>query len=412
MISIGLDIGSTTIKAIALDEKHNIVFAKYERHNAQIREKILLFLENIQECHHPDYVKLTITGSIGMGFAENYGYPFIQEVVAATKYVAGRHPEVKTMIDIGGEDAKVVFFRENEATDLRMNGNCAGGTGSFIDQMAILLGISNNELNNLALQAKRIYPIASRCGVFCKTDIQNLIAKNIDSTDISASIFHAVAVQTVMTLSHGCEITPPIMFCGGPLTFLPALRNAFKTYLQINDDDIVLTENSHLIPAWGAALYGLQTKEPPVELHNVITIFKTENHFKYTGAKNLQPLFNSKEQLESWKEDKQIHKVKTAEFIEGRQGVFLGIDSGSTTTKIIVITEKKEVLFNYYRSNNGNPINTVREGLKELQQKCLKHHTQLVIKGSCSTGYGEELIKTAFHLGDGVIETIAHFLAA
>ena len=412
MISIGLDIGSTTIKAIALDEKHNIVFAKYERHNAQIREKILLFLENIQECHHPDYVKLTITGSIGMGFAENYGYPFIQEVVAATKYVAGRHPEVKTMIDIGGEDAKVVFFRENEATDLRMNGNCAGGTGSFIDQMAILLGISNNELNDLALQAKRIYPIASRCGVFCKTDIQNLIAKNIDSTDISASIFHAVAVQTVMTLSHGCEITPPIMFCGGPLTFLPALRNAFKTYLQINDDDIVLTENSHLIPAWGAALYGLQTKEPPVELHNVITIFKTENHFKYTGAKNLQPLFNSKEQLESWKEDKQIHKVKTAEFIEGRQEVFLGIDSGSTTTKIIVITEKKEVLFNYYRSNNGNPINTVREGLKELQQKCLKHHTQLVIKGSCSTGYGEELIKTAFHLGDGVIETIAHFLAA
>jgi len=412
MISIGLDIGSTTIKAIAIDETQHVAFAKYERHNAQIYEKILLFLETIQASQRPDCIKLTITGSVGMGFAEKYGFPFIQEVVAATKYVAEQYPETKTMIDIGGEDAKVVFFKDKEAADLRMNGNCAGGTGSFIDQMALLLGVSNDELSNLALQSQRIYPIASRCGVFCKTDIQNLISKNIDSTDISASIFHAVAVQTVMTLSHGCELTSPIMFCGGPLTFLPALRNAFKTYLHLTDNEIILSENSHMIPSWGAALYGLQTREQPLKLHDIITLFKTGKHLTYTGVKDLHPLFSSQEELKAWKKDKLNYKIKTAQFIAGKQEVFLGIDSGSTTTKIIVINDKKEVLFSYYKPNNGNPIYTVKKGLLQLQRKCLDCHTQLVVKGSCSTGYGEELIKTAFHLENGVIETIAHFLAA
>ncbi|MFA6818997.1 MAG: acyl-CoA dehydratase activase, partial [Bacteroidaceae bacterium] len=222
-IRIGLDIGSTTIKAVVTDKNEKIIFSKYERHSARIREKVLAFLSEIKQQIGDVEAYTTITGSIGMGIAERYDIPFIQEVVSATQYMRKNHPDINTLIDIGGEDAKVVFFHDGQSPDLRMNGNCAGGTGAFIDQMAILLNVSIDELNEMALHASRIYPIASRCGVFCKTDIQNLLAKNADRNDIAASIFHAVAVQTVVTLSHGEDITPPILFCGGPLTFIPAL---------------------------------------------------------------------------------------------------------------------------------------------------------------------------------------------
>ncbi len=412
MLSLGLDIGSTTIKIIATNSNEQVVFAKYERHNALIREKVLAFLDEIEEKLHPEDVKLTITGSIGLGIAERYGIPFIQEVVASTHFVASRYSETKTLIDIGGEDAKVVFFHDREATDLRMNGNCAGGTGAFIDQMAILLGIDNDELSRLAMKSERIYPIASRCGVFCKTDIQNLIAKNVDTTDICASIFHAVAVQTVMTLSHGCDITPPILFSGGPLSFLPALRRAFRNYLNLEDQDMVVPDNSHLIPAWGTALYGLKSTDHRQTLGNIINLFKKENRVTYTGSKDFKPLFDSAVELSTWKEEKLKNKLQRASLEKGNQEVFLGIDSGSTTTKIVALNDKKQVLFTYYHSNNGNPILTVLNGLRELDETCQKAQTKLVIKSSCSTGYGEDLIKTAFHLENGVIETIAHYMAA
>ena len=412
MISIGLDIGSTTIKTIVINDKKQVIFAKYERHHAQIRKKILSILEDINNTLSPAESILTLTGSIGLGISEQYHFPFIQEVVAASNYVKTQHPEIKTLIDIGGEDAKIVFFKDGETTDLRMNGNCAGGTGSFIDQMAILLGITNEDLSNLALTSKQIYPIASRCGVFCKTDVQNLIAKNITPEDIAASIFHAVAVQTVMTLSHGHNISPPILFCGGPLTFLPALRTAFKSYLDLRDSDLVLPDQSHLIPAWGAALHGIQTKQELHTFHDIMSSFQKEDKATYTGSVSLTPLFKSTEQFEAWKKNKQNLSLPVASLSSGKQDIYIGIDSGSTTTKIVILNSEKQALFSYYKANQGNPIQTVSAGLQEFHQLCKQHHTEPIICGSCSTGYGEDLIKIAFHLEHGIIETIAHYLAA
>lgn len=254
MIRIGIDIGSTTVKVVALDETDRILFSKYERHHARAKEILIILLQELQAKVGDREIRLKITGSVGMGFAERYAFDFIQEVVAATKAIHHDYSQTASMVDIGGEDAKVVFFKEGKAADLRMNGNCAGGTGAFIDQMAVLLGVSIDELNELALQAVRIYPIASRCGVFCKTDIQNLIAKNVNRADIAASIFHAVAVQIVVTLAHGCTIAAPVLFCGGPLTFIPALRKAFTEYLSLSESDVILPENGTLLPALGAAL--------------------------------------------------------------------------------------------------------------------------------------------------------------
>ena len=227
MRKIGIDVGSTTVKVVALDEQGSVCFSRYKRHHARAREVVADMLGELLQEQGDVEACACITGSVGMGMSERHSIPFIQEVVAATKAIQQDYPQVASMIDIGGEDAKIVFFEHGEAADLRMNGNCAGGTGAFIDQMAVILGTDVDELNRLALKAGRIYPIASRCGVFCKTDIQNLVARNVSREDIAASIFHAVAVQTVMTLAHGWDIKAPVLFCGGPLTFIPALRKAF-----------------------------------------------------------------------------------------------------------------------------------------------------------------------------------------
>ena len=251
---IGIDIGSTTIKAVVTDEKPQKTFTHYTRHNANINASLAQCLTLIRKQIGDASASLRITGSIGIGVAEKCAVPFTQEVVAAARYVTTFCPEISTMIDIGGEDAKVVLFADGKPSELRMNGNCAGGTGAFIDQMAILMGARIDELNELALAADHIYPIASRCGVFCKTDVQNLIAKNAARADIARSIFHAVAVQTVTTLAHGQEITPPLLFVGGPLTFIPALRRAFTDFLKVSPDDCILPEDSSLIPAYGTAL--------------------------------------------------------------------------------------------------------------------------------------------------------------
>ena len=411
-VYIGLDIGSTTIKGVVIDEKGKVIFSKYERHGARIKEKVVALLSEIN-AHFPHHEAcLTITGSIGMGISERYALPFIQEVVSATLYMRTEHPEVNTLIDIGGEDAKVVFFRKDAAPDLRMNGNCAGGTGAFIDQMAILLNVDIAELNELALKATQIYPIASRCGVFCKTDIQNLLAKNANLNDIAASIFHAVAIQTVTTLSHGQDIRGPLLFCGGPLTFIPALRKAFADYLDLDEKTIILPSGSHLIPAHGAAIQSLQSSKGREPLEELLQRISTQEVSTYSGSKTLKPLFHHQEELSAWQQEKLHHRIPTAPLMAGRHEVTLGIDSGSTTTKIVVLNTNKELLFHYYSSNNGNPIGTVKQGLAALQKDCEQAGAELLIRGTCSTGYGEDLIKAAFGFKEGIIETIAHFIAA
>lgn len=411
MLRLGFDIGSTTVKLVAIDDDGKVCFTRYGRHNAQMLEVVQAFLVDLYNEVGEKEVSLRITGSVGMGLSERYCLPFVQEVVAATKAVQLLYSSANTMIDIGGEDAKIVFFKGGEAQDLRMNGNCTGGTGAFIDQMAIILGVTTEELNDLALNATYTYPIASRCGVFSKTDIQNLVAKNASRENIAASIFHAVAVQTVTTLAHGCDIQPPVLLCGGPLTFILALREAFKSYLSLNEDDIILPKHGELIPAYGTAVININNEciEP---LSSIIYRLNVVPQVAKRTKNSLPPIFNNLDCYKEWRERIARHHIPKAELIGGEQRAFIGIDSGSTTTKIVVTNEQGKLLYTFYKNNGGNPIESVSEGLKLLDEKCKERGTKLHFVGSCSTGYGEELIRTAFNLHSGIVETIAHYKAA
>ncbi|WP_288316060.1 acyl-CoA dehydratase activase-related protein [uncultured Mediterranea sp.] len=410
MRKIGIDVGSTTVKVVALDEQGSVCFSRYKRHHARAREVVADMLGELLQEQGDVEACACITGSVGMGMSERHSIPFIQEVVAATKAIQQDYPQVASMIDIGGEDAKIVFFEHGEAADLRMNGNCAGGTGAFIDQMAVILGTDVDELNRLALKAGRIYPIASRCGVFCKTDIQNLVARNVSREDIAASIFHAVAVQTVMTLAHGWDIKAPVLFCGGPLTFIPALRKAFAEYLHLREDEMVLPANGTLLPATGAALSRGEENET-FKLSALIARL-SEASAAADHPCGLKPVFSSAGDYAVWEKRISSHRIGRASLREGVQDVFLGIDSGSTTTKIVVIDSDGNLLFTYYKPNGGHAIETVANGLALLKDRCREQGAVLNIKGSCSTGYGEDLIKAAFQLDAGIVKTIAHYVAA
>lgn len=419
-LRLGIDIGSTTAKLVLLDENGHPLFTRYERHNADapgVVKKALRFFEEASGLSGKEVgllpVRLAITGSVGMGLAESLGeeVPFVQEVVAATTYAKRQYPHVRTLIDIGGEDAKIVYIKEDGSSDLRMNGNCAGGTGAFIDQMAILLGVPVEELSSLAEEATAIHPIASRCGVFSKTDVQNLIARNVSRPDIAASIFHAVAVQTITTLSHGCEIVSPVLLCGGPLSFIPSLRKAFIRYLNRNEGDFLLPAQAELIPAFGTAL---QAGDSPVmafgDFYKKLGVLSARP--KQRKSNVLPCMFSDERELERWCQEKNVSSgLEYMEEIPER--VFLGIDSGSTTTKIVAIDQcSGRIAYEYYCNNEGNPVETVRLGLEKWDEKCRQMGVDVKIAGSCATGYGEDLIKNAFKLDHGTIETIAHYLAA
>ncbi len=424
---IGLDVGSTTAKIAVIDPQGKLVYSKYERHNAHVNELVSKYFAEIkdtlriqrnnskaqiqaQPANEP-LVSLCVTGSVGMATAEQLQAEFVQEVVAATIYARNAHPEAKALIDIGGEDAKVVFFKSNGSMELRMNGNCAGGTGAFIDQMSVLMGVNNQKMSELAMNASHVYPMAARCGVFAKTDIQNLMARNLPEEDIAASIFHSIAVQTVVTLSHGIDFKAPILLCGGPLTFLPALRKAFCEYMHFSSEDFIVSENSNLIPALGCAYRAKNIAEKPLsELINRLTIeSNTEWH------SSLAPLFKNAKEHEEWLKSKERFATETKALKPGKQQVVLGIDSGSTTTKIVAVRlneKSQDIVFTNYRLNLGNPIKAVADGLTALKQEAENRGADLEIVGSCSTGYGEELIKAAFNLDSGIIETMAHERAA
>lgn len=409
---IGLDVGSTTAKMVVVDRNNEVVFSKYERHNADVINVVSRCFNEIKEQLGDIPARMTITGSVGMGLAERFSIPFIQEVVSAAEFVKATHPDVTTIIDIGGEDAKIVYLNPDGNADLRMNGNCAGGTGAFIDQMALLLDVDIDDMDALASQAERTYPIASRCGVFSKTDVQNLISKNVSKPDIAASIFHAVAVQTIVTLSRGYEVVPKILFCGGPLTFIPALRQAFVNYLHLQPGDYIVPEKANMIPAWGASLAAGEGEERTISQWIGLLRDNSIQGGLQLQAKRLERIFESAEEYEAWKIKKQRYQTDRRD-LKGHKGfAYLGIDSGSTTTKIVVTDENDRVLYTDYRPNGGNPIGSVKEGLTRLSEQCREAGIELKIHGSCSTGYGEDLIKAAFNLRSGVIETIAHYKAA
>lgn len=407
--TVGLDIGSTTMKMAVL-RGNELVWQRYERHCADVESLLADYLAEAAEVTTHEPVQLQLTGSVGMGVAESLGVPFVQEVVAATRYMQQRLPQAATMIDIGGEDAKVVFMKDGAVTDLRMNGNCSGGTGAFIDQMAALLSVSVAQLGELALKADKLYPLASRCGVFCKTDIQNLIARGAAKEDIAASVFHAVAVQTVTTLAHGNKIQAPLLLCGGPLSQLPALRTAFARYLQMDEEqDFLLPEEGRLLPAIGAALCRMGEG---VRLQEMLAKLGERKGRADHACERLPRLFADAEQRHLWCEEHDRAALKAKELSPGAHRAWLGIDSGSTTTKVVLINEAGELIFSYYRYNDGEPLGAVAEALAEARRQAAQVGAEITVCGSCSTGYGEDLIKAAYHLDAGIIETMAHYMAA
>jgi len=418
---VGIDIGSTTAKIAVIDENGELIHHSYRRHKADVQSALAGILTDLQTILGTEKFHLAITGSVGLGVSEKYDIPFIQEVVAASDFARTRYPQVSTLIDIGGEDAKIVYLENGRVKDLRMNGNCAGGTGAFIDQMALCLGVEVDQMNTLAEASTQLYPIASRCGVFSKTDIQNLIARNVPQSDIAASIFRAVAVQTASALSHGCQVLPKVLMCGGPLTFLPELRKAIANYFHMDyEQDVVIEQNANVIPAWGSAISAPTDKE--------FTIASVQERLNGPARQNaeqkvqtrktsveLPAIFDDEGQYIEWKTRKaeaHIPVRNLSHLRENPEPTYLGIDSGSTTTKVVLMGKEGDIYFKYYAHNEGNPINAVRYGLQKLKERCQEENVDLRIAGSCSTGYGEDLIRTAFGLNHGMIETLAHYMAA
>ncbi len=402
--SLGIDIGSTTVKIAILDTEKNIVFSDYERHYANIQETLVLLLKKASQRLGDIELAPMITGSGGLALSNHLKIPFVQEVVAVSTALEDYAPQTDVAIELGGEDAKIIYF--TGGIEQRMNGICAGGTGSFIDQMASLLQTDASGLNEYAKNYRSIYPIAARCGVFAKTDIQPLINEGATKEDLSASIFQAVVNQTISGLACGKPIRGTVAFLGGPLHFLPELKNAFIRTLKLDDKHIVAPENSHLFAAIGAAL----NHNPSVRI-NIADLYEDLSHgIKMSmEIKRLEPLFHNQEEYDQFLQRHNKACVKKGELSTYKGNCFLGIDSGSTTTKAALVAEDGTLLYSFYGSNQGNPLATIIGAVKDIYSKLPK---EAKIVRSCSTGYGEALIKEALLLDEGEVETVAHYYAA
>lgn len=408
-MKIGIDIGSTSLKGVILNENNDIIFRKYSRHHAAIIPALLDFLDEARTLVGDEVVQIMFTGSIGMGISERMQLSFNQEVVSSIRYVQTMHPEVKTFIDVGGEDSKMIFFNPNRQPDIRMNGSCAGGTGAFIDQMASLLGIPLEEMNIFAEKSEIIYPIASRCGVFSKTDIQNLVANNVEKSAIVASIFHAVALQVISSLSRGYEVVPKLFFCGAPFAYLPELKKAFLKLLQYADSEVIDCDYPELVPAYGTAL-SITKKEKEFTLSKIIEKVEKLHQENISLTSTLSPLFSTKTEFEERVKQQSTHYIPKVSNFDENESLFLGVDSGSTTTKIVITNSKDEIVYEYYAKNIGDSIGSFIKGMTLFKEQFSDRKIEFA--SSAVTGYGENLLKTAFDLHFGIVETMAHFLAA
>ena len=402
---IGLDIGSTTVKLVVLNNENILIYSKYKRHFSDIRSTIIDLIKECYEVLGDIKSKINITGSGGLSVSKWLNLGFVQEVIACSKTVETIIPQTDVVIELGGEDAKITYFKGG--IEQRMNGSCAGGTGAFIDQMAVLLNTDALGLNEYAKEHKVIYPIASRCGVFAKTDVQPLINEGAKKSDIAASIFQAVVNQTIGGLACGKPIRGNVAFLGGPLFFLSELRQRFIDTLNLSEEQVIAPDNSQLFVAMGAAL--LTQKEKVTSLKKIVEKISDISNIKDDTEPRLEPLFRNEEEYKEFKSrhDKNVAKRVKLENYKGQ--AFLGIDAGSTTTKVALISKNSELLYSYYGSNEGNPLNKVVEIMKDLYEK-LPETVEIV--NSTVTGYGEALIKAALHIDVGEIETIAHYKAA
>lgn len=396
-MKIGLDIGSTTIKSIVLDDKDQVIYKSYSRHYSHIKEKAIEELQLLSHKFNLKNAKLAISGSAGMGFAEKCNVPFVQEVYATRLAATKFSPNTDVIIELGGEDAKILFL--TDVMEVRMNGSCAGGTGAFIDQMATLLNIPIEKMNELAQNHDKIYTIASRCGVFAKSDIQPLLNQGAQKKDIAKSIFLAVVNQTIAGLAQGREICGNVLYLGGPLTFMSELRKTFDEVLRVNG---TCPKNSLYFVALGAAL----STNDIIDVNGLIQKIKL-----YSSSKTFdcnKPLFCSKEEYNDFLTRHEKHTVEKGNISENDGDIYLGIDAGSTTVKIVLIGSNEQLLLSTYLSNNGNPVTIVKDFLSQVYIK----YPNVSIKASAVTGYGEDLIKNAFNVDFGVVETVAHLTGA
>ena len=402
-LNIGIDVGSTTAKIVVTDNG-KILHEKYERHFSQVREKILELFENAYPFIGSRPFHCALSGSAGLGIANAAGIPFVQEVFATAETVKLFEPDTDVVIELGGEDAKIIFFAGG--LDERMNGSCAGGTGAFIDQMASLLNVTPDELDALSLKSERIYPIASRCGVFAKTDIQPLLNQGARKEDIAASIYQAVVNQTIAGLAQGRKIAGKVMFLGGPLSFCMGLRRRFTETLKLDDKHAVFPDYARFSVSYGAALYASHQKAA-YTFDEFCKLLKATHS---TGKVSTEPpLFADNDELDAFLARHTRADVKRTDIASYTGKAYLGIDCGSTTTKLTLTDENDRLLYSYYDSNKGNPVEIVREQLTKIYELC---GNRIQIASSAVTGYGEELIKHAFGVDIGIVETLAHLKAA
>ena len=403
-LRVGIDIGSTTVKVVVLDENKKLLFRSYERHYSKARERACETLRSIRDMLTGQKVKLVVTGSAGLGVAKAAGLDFVQEVYATAAAVNAYIPDTDAVIELGGEDAKIIFF--GGALEERMNGSCAGGTGAFIDQMATLMNVTVSELDELSLKHEKIYPIASRCGVFAKSDIQPILNQGGRKEDVAASIFQAVVDQTVAGLTQGRELKGKIVFLGGPLHFLMGLRERFVETLQLDEEHAIFPEDGDCFAAMGAALCSTDFESRPFE--ELLKLLE-ESRGATTVVDTMPPLFQNQAEYDAFTARHNASTPPQADIATYTGDAYLGIDAGSTTTKMALITPDGGLLYTYYHSNLGNPVAIVLEQLKEIYKLC---GDRITIKGSAVTGYGEDLIKNAFSCDLGLVETVAHYRAA
>ena len=405
ILHVGLDVGSTTVKIVVMNENKEIIYKDYRRHFSDTKNTVCDVLNELNEKYTNSKFTLALTGSGAMSAAKFLGVNFIQEVVSCKRAVEKYIPQTDVVIELGGEDAKIIYF--DKSIEQRMNGTCAGGTGAFIDQMASLLHTDTAGLNELAKNHKTIYPIASRCGVFAKTDVQPLINEGAAKEDIAASIFQAVVNQTISGLACGRPIRGKVAFLGGPLTYLSELRNRFIETLKLKDDEIIIPKEAHLLVATGAALDSLD--EELFSNEELATKIENLKVSKDTTTSPIEPLFRDYNEYEEFRKRHSKASVQKAKLQDYKGDCFIGIDAGSTTTKIVLIDNEGKLLYSLYGNNEGNPLQSVIKMLDSLYEVLPK---TAKLRFSGVTGYGEKLIQTALNVDIGEIETIAHFTAA
>jgi len=403
-IKIGIDIGSTTAK-IVVAEDDKLLFEKYERHFSMVRAKTLELVKEAKKYLSDKPLKVAISGSAGLGLAEEADIPFVQEVFATAEMARNIAPDVNVVIELGGEDAKMIFF--DGGIDQRMNGTCAGGTGAFIDQMATLLDVSPDELDDLSLGCKKIYPIASRCGVFAKTDIQPLLNQGARKEDIAASIYQSVVNQTIAGLAQGRKIEGKIMFLGGPISFNKGLKQRFVETLKLSEENAIFPPFAKVSVALGAAIYA--SKQEKSFTYDELCSKIESAQSSACSIQTLEPLFATKDEYIEFSDRHKKASVEFKDICSYSGKAYLGIDCGSTTTKLCLVDQDLNILYSFYDSNKGEPVEVVRQQLLHIFSIC---KDKIQICGSAVTGYGEELIKHAFGIDFGIVETMAHFGAA